>query len=255
MEFTRNYLVHYYEIDGNRRLSLPSLIQYFTDIALLNSSSVGLGLDYYDANKTGWMLLKWDIKINSLPVFGETVRVATHLHAMKKFLADREFSLTSADGTALVEARAIFLFVDTLKRRPIRVPDDQYPLFTVSKESEAVFVMPEDLCPAVASDSPAEAVHRLSVRAANTHIDTNAHVNNVTYVEWALDSLPGEICSLCIPAALRVQYKKELNLADEAEVVSVVGAQKSDAGFTTSHSIWKGGDEICALEIDWKTMA
>jgi hypothetical protein len=34
MEYYREYLVHYYEIDRKRKLTLPALIRYFEDIAV-----------------------------------------------------------------------------------------------------------------------------------------------------------------------------------------------------------------------------
>lgn len=53
MEYTREYLVHYYEIDRKRRLTLPALIRYFEDIATLDSEARGFTLDYYDKSGHG----------------------------------------------------------------------------------------------------------------------------------------------------------------------------------------------------------
>ena len=103
MQFNRNYLVHYYEAGADRRLTLPALIQYFEDIAILHSTERGLDLDYYEKNHCGWMLIKWDVKVHALPCFGETVLVETRVHAMKSFMADREFRMRAEDGTILAE--------------------------------------------------------------------------------------------------------------------------------------------------------
>ncbi len=248
MEFSRNYLVHYYEADCRKRLTLPSLVQYLEDIAILDSSSRGMDLAYYDRAQCGWMLLKWDISIKALPVFGETVRVATKVHAMKRFLADREFSVSAADGTLLASARSNWLLADTVRRRPIRIPEERYKTFGVSMESESDFIMIEDVNAVTVHSSGGDEgkQFRRTIRTVNTDIDTNQHVNNVRYVAWALDSLPASFSTDCIPSSIRVQYKKELAVGDEVLIVSHAG------GLSTRHSIFKGTDEIAHMEIEWR---
>lgn len=245
MEFSRKYFVHYYEADSARRLSLPSLLQYFEDIAILDSVSRGMDLDYYHANNCGWMLLKWDIVIHSLPVFGDTVTVATHVHSMKRFLADRVFSLSASDGTPLAEGRSNWLLADTIKRRPIRIPEERYTVFGVSLDSEPDFVSIPDVS-ALEDAIASPPAFRRNLQAGNTDTDTNLHVNNVRYVSWALDSLPRDFLSGVIPTAIRVQYKKELIPGESAEVITLV------SGMTSRHTIRKGTDEISSMEISWK---
>lgn len=245
MEFSRKYFVHYYEADSSRRLSLPSLLQYFEDIAILDSSNRGMDLDYYHANNCGWMLLKWDIVIHVLPVFGDTVTVSTHVHSMKRFLADRAFSLTASNGTPLAEGHSNWLLADTVKRRPMRIPEERYKIFGISLDSEADFVSIADV-PALEDTIASPPAFRKNLQAGNTDADTNLHVNNVRYVNWALDSLPRDFLEGAMPSAIRVQYKKELVPGESAEVLTLV------SGMTSRHTIRKGNDEISSMEIFWK---
>lgn len=257
MEFARNYLVHYYEADSSQHLTLPSLVQYFEDIAILHSASYGFDLDYFNANHCGWMLLKWDIDVHRLPRFNETVRVSTHVHAMKTFSADREFTLSAADGTVLANARSNWLRVDTVRRRPARIPPEEAEKFGVSKENESSFISIDDV-PSVDGLTSAEAagslagadgsVYRTAIRTVTSDIDTNAHVNNVSYIHWAFDSLPPDFAGNRVPSGLKVQYRKELGIACEAEVVSRV----SPASDLTRHTVRSPEEEYCSLEIRWK---
>jgi medium-chain acyl-[acyl-carrier-protein] hydrolase len=194
------------------------------------------------------MLLKWDIRIHALPVFGQTVTVGTRIHAIRKFLADREFVMTSEDGTILAEARSNWLFADTVRRRPMRVPDAHYDSFAVRRESEADFIAIEDidssaLCP---GDSSRQCFTQ-PVRVTTSDIDTNRHVNNVCYLRWACDSLPPEFVGTHAPKSLRVQYRKELALGASGEVVSALDA----GGAVSRHAVRNGDEEFCALEIGW----
>ena len=248
MDFSRDYLVHYYEADSTLRLTLPSLTRYFEDIAILHSSSVGYDLDFYRENRCGWMLMKWDVRINRLPKFGQTVRVGTRVNAIRKFLADRRFVMTDSDGNALAEAATNWLFVDTDRRRPLRVPEAQCAVFSVSSADEASFVSIDEVGQA---DPARSAMAPLSVRAGSGDIDTNSHVNNVSYIEWALDSLPQGFALERQVARMRAQYRKELVEGTAAEVFAVV-SDGTDGAATTRHGVRAGSDEFCSVEIDWK---
>jgi len=263
MDFARAYLVHYYEADSSRKLNLSSLVQYFEDIAILHSSSVGLDLAWYDDNHCGWMLLKWDLVIHSLPVFGDTVTVGTRVHSMKRFLADREFTITAADGTLLAEGRSNWLLVDTDKRRPLRIQDRQYEGFNVTKELESDFITIDDVPPVVdvpaAGDVPSVGnayMIRTSVRTTNSDIDTNSHVNNVRYINWALDALPPDFACAHTPVSLRAQYRKELGIGCEAEVLTRIddGSGAGSSSTVSRHTVCGTGDEYCSIEIGWKRM-
>lgn len=261
MDFSRDYTVHYYEADTSRRLTLPALVQYFEDIAILHSARCGFDLDYFDANHCGWMLLKWDITVHALPLFGESVTVGTTVHAMKRFLADRVFVMTAKDGSVLAEGRSNWLFVDMDKRRPIRIADGQYECFGVTRESEKDFVSIEDVPSVPESDRGEGDFFHAPIHIVNSDIDTNRHVNNVRYINWALDSLPPDFPSELSPSRLTVQYLKEMGAGGAGEVVSVIeharGTIAGDDGLPETrqisrHTIRSGGEECCSLEILWE---
>lgn len=250
MHFYRDYLVHYYEAGPDRTLTLPSLIRYFEDIAILHSSSKGLDLGWYERESCGWMLLKWDISIIRMPEFGETVHVGTKVNAMRSFMADRDFELRDASGTLLSAGRSNWLLADTVRRRPLRVQEFQYAAFGISMETASLYRSLDDLQFSV------DGVELYSVRAMDSDIDTNGHVNNVSYLEWALDSLPPGFARRSSPEALRIHYRKELGPGSPAEVRSLVlpavpaGAEGGIA--TSRHSIRADGADCCLVEIDWK---
>jgi len=249
MDYYRDYLVHYYEADSRQRLTLPSLVRYFEDIAILHSASQGLDLAHYRDNHCGWMLLKWDVTVRSLPSFSQTVRIGTKVNAIRKFLADRRFVMTDERGAVLAEGSSNWLLVDTDRRRPMKVSEDYCARFSVSPDSEASFVAIDDV--AFPSPVPAGSDSR-SVRVGYGDIDTNRHVNNVSYLGWSLDSLTHEFLDDRSPARMRAQYRKELVVGNDAMVVSSVSESESGDGSATSrHSVRSAEDEFCSLEIDW----
>ncbi|HNY21251.1 MAG TPA: thioesterase [Treponemataceae bacterium] len=252
MDYNRDYLVHYYEADSRQRLTLPSLVRYFEDVAILHSARQGLNLEHYHDSHCGWMLLKRDITVRNLPSFAQTVRVGTRVNAIRKFLADRRFVMTDEGGAILAEGSSNWLLVDTDRRRPMKVPEDYCARFSVSSDSESSFVAIDDVV--FPSPVPADSESR-PVRVGYGDIDTNSHVNNVSYLGWSLDSLPHDFFNGRAPSRMRAQYRKELVVGNEATVVSSVAENAAGGSATTRHSVRSGEDECCSLEIEWAPVA
>ena len=245
MEYTRKYLIHYSEIDGKRRLTVPTLIHYLEDIAVLNSEAQGLTLDYYEKNSCGWMLLKWDIIIHRLPLFNETIKIITRPYSFKNFLANRQYKIFDSSENLLVEAKTVWLLADIISRKPLRVPEEMYIKFDTARDSDKYFDKLEDLKPTNLGN------HSLRIKVCEQDIDTNKHVNNVKYVEWALQSLPSDFVSSHFVYRVIVNYKKELNLDDEAVVIGSI--HNADEKTESSHSVFSGEKEVCHLKFFWES--
>jgi len=243
-EFSRDYLVHYYEIDRQRLLTLPALMHYFEDIATLNSEARGFTLDRYAQTGQLFLLLKWDIAVRSWPGFNETIKIVTRPTAFRRFLANREYAVFGKDGTSVAEARSVWVFTDMALRKPVRVPDEMYDGFGVPRESGEAF---DALTELRGIDGGSQT---LGIKVGTADLDNNGHVNNVRYVEWALQSLPADFILGHEVSRVQVHYRKELRSGEEAEMFSEVAGR---GGLLFSdHSIRSGDKEICDLRMEWR---
>jgi medium-chain acyl-[acyl-carrier-protein] hydrolase len=243
MIYSRNYLIHYYEIDNKRKLTLPALIHYFEDIAIQNSEAVGFTLDYYEKENRGWMLMKWEIEIFRFPAFNETITINTQPKSFKNFLANREYEVVDASGAVLVKATTVWLLADIKTRRPVRVPEEMYSGFDTAKDSDKIFQKLNDLVPITEGEFSSDVV------VQKNDIDTNGHVNNVRYVEWVLESLPKEFLDEHTVTRVEVNNKKELNFGESAEVVSTIDKANT---IVSKHSLFNNGKDICHIRLEWK---
>ena len=241
--FSRDYLVHYYEIGRDSRLTLPALMHYFEDIATLNSEANRLPLDYYWRTGQVFLLLKWDIVIRSWPRFNETVRIETRPTSFKKFLANRKYTVYTTDDQWIAEARSVWIFTDMTAKKPARIPAEIPEAFGVPPESEASFYSLEDL-PEIAGDAPA-----IPFSVGKRDLDNNGHVNNVRYVEWALESLPEDFTHSRAVGRVKIHYKKELREGDEATLLTIPA--QSDDGAVSDHSFRAKDQELCRLHLEW----
>lgn len=242
--FERDYLIHYYETAQRNELRIPNLMNYFEEVALLQSEERKVGLDYYQKNNVVWMLHKWDITIHKNPVFGQKITIRTLPVSMAGFTGYRKFWVFDSSGVTLMSANSAWIFVNTLNKRPIRVNEDMKQAYRNEDSLEGKLEMPE--IPAL---QKADFSREFNVRQAD--IDINQHVNNVRYVEWALEALPPEMKKDVRPENIRIVFKKETTYGQM--INSQVEVRKEGGMLNSVHRILDNqGREACALMIRWQ---
>ncbi|MDD3840635.1 MAG: thioesterase [Clostridia bacterium] len=240
----RDYFVHYYEIDYKKRCLITSIMNYFEDIALLQSEELGVGIDYFNQNNIAWVLYKWDIKVDRYPHFGETIKVTTMPCYFRRFYAHRKFEIFNCKGDSIVEASSVWLFMDTRKKRLTKINQHLYEKYCIDESSMQPISMEE-----VGKLSRADNSREFSVRYSD--IDTNKHVNNVKYVEWCLETIPIDIISKYQLKRLKVTYKKETEYGEKIKVATQISRQSD--GVTCFHKILDGQQkDLCLLETVWE---
>ncbi|MBL1213061.1 MAG: acyl-ACP thioesterase [Ignavibacteriae bacterium] len=241
-KFEHKYFIHYYDIDKNRKATITSLMRYFEDIAILHSESRGLGLDYYDENNVGWFLYKWDIQISEYPNFADTITLITEPKAYKGFYANREYTILG-DDKMLGKINTLWIFMDTAKMRPKKINTEMHDNFWLDSNADGINKL-DDL---ETLNTPL-VVKQFDVRQSD--IDTNNHVNNRVYIDWALETVPIEIKETGTLKSLKVTYMKQLSYGDSIEACSEMIEENSSVKFI--HSIRSNSKEYCRLQSTWK---
>ena len=242
MWYERNYFIHYYDVDLKKKASISSLLRYFEDIAILHSEHVNRGIDYYIMHHVGWVLYKWDIKIIRYPEFRETIKVRTRPSYLKGFQAYRYFDVLDSKGNQIVSANSMWLFLNTDTKKPTRITEDIFEGYGVDKNkmTELEFGIIKEI-------SKVDAEKDFDVRYID--IDSNHHVNNIKYVEWALELVPQNIVNDYNLNRLKVNYKRET--AYGKNISSSVEIQKEEEKINCIHQISSEETVLCILETGW----
>lgn len=242
MKYERNYFVHYYDSDLKKRALITSLMRYFEDIAILQSEDASVGLDYYTNNKVAWVLYKWDIEILDFPKFKDTIRVVTCPLAFAKFYAFRSFDIYSLTGEHQVRGGSMWFFVDMNTRRPAKIPQEVYDSYQITPADTRQLEIEDP-------QSPGEISYSTNFRVRQSDIDTNGHVNNIKYIEWALEALPQEIFTGYRLRRIKVVYKKETTYG--SMITSSASSIKEDDKVKFRHKISDGELDLCFIETEW----
>ncbi len=200
--------IRYSELDAKGIMSMGALVNIFQDCANLDSQDQGVGLSYLMENKMAWILLGWEFDVRRLPTLGEHVVVATLPYDFKGSFGYRNFVLRTEEGELLARADSMWMFANWETLKPLRIPEDIYGRYELE---ESVFRA--DLRTKI---TIGEKKFEESFMIQRQHLDTNHHVNNAQYVDFAEQYLPKG----CSVKNMRVQYRKQAFLGDEVYAYS-----------------------------------
>ncbi|MBQ8280816.1 MAG: acyl-[Lachnospiraceae bacterium] len=196
--------VRYSETDSEEILTVPAIIDYFQDSAILHTYDLRQGKGSLIKDNCAWMLCSWQLEILRYPKFGEKIVISTWPYSFKSFLGERNCTLSTKDGEMLVKANSIWTYMDLDAQRPKKVPEDVSSLYELSNPLEMDYKPRKITIPESEGEKLAEIV------VEKHHLDSLYHVNNGQYVKMALD------CRLKTGRAgsVRVEYKKQARLGD-----------------------------------------
>ncbi len=203
MKYTFDSVVRYSETDENGRLSLGALINLFQDTSTMHSESVQAGVRALTPLGQTWILASWQIEMGEMPSLGDEIRCSTWGYRFKDFYGYRNFTLESGGKTA-AWANSVWVLFDMNQQRPIRIPEDMVQRFG-TEEPYPMEYGSRKMRPL--KDGEGQEPFTVGV----THLDTNHHVNNGQYIQFAMNYLPEDFRI----RTMRAEYKNQAKLGDE----------------------------------------
>ena len=180
--YTKQYEVMYRDSNYKLRCKLASIVDFFCDVGSVQAESVGDTIDFQLSHGCTWVFYKYDIKIHKYPKYREKINVTTIPVGFKKFYAFRKYLITNEEGELLAEAMALFFLINIEKRRPARILKEQYKMYGADGDMDKALDMDK-----VQKMEREDYYKEFQIRYSD--IDSNTHVNNVKYIEWAIESV------------------------------------------------------------------
>lgn len=239
--FEKEYEVQYYEIDVNGKLLVTSLMNYFGDIATSHSQVVGVSFDYLIGKHIAWVLYKWNINITRYPSYGEKIIIKTKACSFRKFYAYRTFEVLDQKNNIIAGADSIWILIDINRRRILRITEDMYEMYGVSRKDKGSFSVER-------IKLPQRFTIEKSFEVRYSDIDTNRHVNNVKYVDWVIETIPLDIIVNYYVKNLNITYEKEAVYGENVTIFTEFREQ--DGGYISLHEVLDGeGKRLSAMEV------
>ena len=206
--------IRYSETDSEGRLTLNALLNYFQDCSTFHSEDVGLGIGYMKEIGQVWVLSAWQIVVNRYPQLGEKVRIVTLPYELKAFLGYRNFAMLDEKGEYIAKANSLWSLLDVTTGKPVIVNEAMRKGYVADEKLDMDYAPRKITVPEGGQllESIVVKTHdRFKQKQLEEyHIDTNGHVNNCWYIQFAMEYLPDGF----LIHQMRAEYKKQAFLED-----------------------------------------
>lgn len=210
--YTFTSRIRYSECDSQAKLTLAALMNYFQDSSTFQSEALGVGGEYLMEHNLVWVLSSWQIVVSRYPALCEEVEIGTQPYGFKGCFGYRNFLMRTVEGETLAQANSLWTLLN-LKEQTMAHP---------TEKMKQAYVLGERLPMEYADRKiavPGEGMRREPFLVRKHHLDTNNHVNNVQFVDMAMESLPADFAIW----QMRAEYKMQAHLGDELVPYVVCG--------------------------------
>lgn len=206
--YSEKIKLKYDDIGKSNRLNIKSLIKYFGDIAGNHSSSCGYGLNDIPTTHITWLLLNWKVKMFSHPKYNEELTINTWPRIIEKFYSYRDFEVFDSNNNLVAIASSKWVMINAETKRIKRISNEIINAYSI--EPKSVFTEPLNDKPKIPDNLKLNFTYTIQRR----DIDTNGHVNNLHYIDYALEALPEDVYNSNEFDNIEIHYKKEIKYGE-----------------------------------------
>ncbi|MFY0652735.1 MAG: acyl-ACP thioesterase [Cyclobacteriaceae bacterium] len=197
------------ETDASKRIKIPYLVNYMQEAAWTNATKLGFSTyDLLNDNMT-WVVNRMYVEFIELPSYPQLIDVETWPSDLDKFFAYRDFRVFDKNKKLLARATSNWLVLDIEQRKLISIPQHFI---------DAGFTAERNAMPRVSdkySYDEARTENTFKTAISWFDLDVNAHVNNIKYFQWILDSLGSKVLEKLTCKTLDITFKSEAGADDK----------------------------------------
>ena len=239
------FRVRIYEAEPSGRASVGALCRYFQEAADNHCRPHGLSLSQLHATGRTWVLTRLALRLTALPCLGEEVTVETWgSKRLRGARAYRDFRILNASEQSFCEGSSLWLLLDVTSRRPMRLPN----AILAVRHPEWSTPEPVDATP-LESPGPGSSEARLWVGWRD--LDANGHANSVSYIEWALDTVPEHVRREKQLIRFDIQFLNEAFLGEEIVCAGEETGLPDSVSYRHSLRV-SGGNLLVLARSDWR---
>lgn len=230
---TEEFVVRTYEIDNQKKATIPALVKLMHEAAMQNVIQLNLSVWDLEPHHISWVLMRKWLRISELPKLGDQIKVFTTPAGFEKFFTYRDYKVFNQKGELLAASSSTWLLMDTQKRKMTRIPEFILAMQPHMPKLEDTLERPKVK---LAKFEKAEWIKNYQV---NWHdLDFNLHLNNTYYIQWMLEALPDEILMHHQMKSIDIIYRAESLWKDQ-----VVSQTQSLGNKTYLHQLIRKRDE------------
>jgi acyl-ACP thioesterase len=220
------------------------MFSFMQEAASRHAEALGVSIHQLHAENYTWLLSRLKIRIGSYPGWNDQIGVSTWPSGTQRLFALRDFELKDGDDRTIAAAVSAWLVLDIRKRRPVRIS----PFVERLKPIEGNHILPDlpDKLPGLENHN-----YERKFVVRRRDLDINQHVNNVSFVEWVVESVPPTALNTSVLAELEINFLAEAFYEDHISAKSRPGDSDS-AVFDHSLIRQQDGRELVRARTVWR---
>lgn len=207
IDFSYQTVIEDFSKDGN--LKIEAILKILENSGNVHSDKANDNNLERTQQKHAWVLTDWKIQINEYPKYGDKIYCKTWSQSVTQtFNISRDFELYCNDKlVAIGTTRWVVLDLDTNRLCKI----DKSIIEKYEPEEKSVFSEAKiEKIP-----TPDSFENEVSIQIRRNDIDFNAHVHNLTYLDYAQEAFPYSVYSTQNFKNIRITYKAPVKINEK----------------------------------------
>ena len=203
-KYSETFTIRASEVSPEGRVTLPALGYLLQEVAGNNALALNFGISQLNEQNRTWILHRLHLQMDSFPEWRETITIETWPSGGDKLRAYRDFRILDSKDNEIGRCLSYWLMLDLESHRPVRIPKEIIEMQS-GTPSHVLDLKHDRLKVGTNSFDQSKKFH-----ARQSDLDMNEHVNNVKYVEWALEALPDQY----VIKEIDIEFQAECHAGD-----------------------------------------
>lgn len=196
------------EVDYMGKYRMDQLFNCFAEIATVNA--IKLGLWSQDMMQSyGWVVAKQSLHLDEPIQCGDHIEIST-LPGKPTFVSFPRYYFIQKEGRTIGYCSSIWTLIDLRRRRIVSLKREGIQIPKI--DHDVVLAEPKSI------EMNIPMTYVTTRKVCYSDVDTNQHMNNTRYIQWALDIIDYSIHQDYDMCDITVQYKKEIPPLTEVQL-------------------------------------
>ncbi len=226
-------------------LKVVNIMNMLQDIAVEYSIKLEISSKDLAGLNLFWVISRYQIEINDTAQLNDDLKITVTRNTHKRLYDLRWFKIETKSNKIIANAIGSWVIVNKLTGNPCHLGK-----FMTDEMLCENTTCVEKFFKNLKEVKRIDHEHTFKIRIHD--LDLNRHVNNSSYVEWAVESLPKEILNHFLIKKINIIFKKESFYP--GNIVACAQINYSPDYLTTRHSIFNESknQELARINIIWK---
>ena len=234
--YREKYTIRSSEVAPDGKAKLQSICDLLQETAGNHALKLNFDISQLKEKNLTWMLHRLHVKMEKFPGWRDEITVKTWPSSGDTLRAYRDFIIMDERGEQIGQCLSYWLMINIETRRPVRMPEEVLKM--APADTQHVIEVRKNR---IEFDEDTGGSKIFRVRRSD--LDLNEHLNNVKYIEWALEALPDN----SKVSEIDIEFLAECTESDE--IISEYAKSPADSKGYYHRIIRKSDEKVSARAI------